>query len=452
MAASFYDQQSRFVYPSHTYPVQGLVEASINNGDCSKSVKDNKSCIHVIPSAWEAGRQDAIAHPSHILSVEQRNGIQARLGFFIPKITAERHPEFVSYFGLSGEERRNKIVETFKTPITWKTYCSLEYADCTNGDNVTKSFPQTEEEENSYFVEGLYTGHFRNECTALDNDEEKKCVGHVASPQCSWTNYVEAQMYWNNIALDSNGSLEPNKGYASKYIRQIYSAANATNSDVMIWYWEPDKMVQAYVGTDYEMIRIKFPEPRSDCIEFRLADGIDRCSESYEDRIGGNSSLGSCDYQREAPSKILSYGLLKATNADEKAVLSPAMDFLNNVVLPKTAVDDILRSWESLQTTGNVDDPVRESLCQWVYENIESFETFIPRGHPRQKEVINLTGFSISGGIFGGVTLIVVIISFILINRWKTKRQMRFAQVNALQMTAIGKRFYVYYFGMLNEH
>ena len=63
------------------------------------------------------------------------------------------------------------------------------------------------------------------------------CVGHVVAPPCTWSTYVESQMYWNNISVASGGDLVPNNGYTIPQMIEIYNAANATKSDVLIWWW-----------------------------------------------------------------------------------------------------------------------------------------------------------------------------------------------------------------------
>ena len=48
----------------------------------------------------------------------------------------------------------------------------------------------------------------------------------------------------------------PNGGYNSKQAVDIYHAANATKSAVIIWWWEPDALIDLFHGDDYELYRI----------------------------------------------------------------------------------------------------------------------------------------------------------------------------------------------------
>jgi hypothetical protein len=52
---SFYDSEGRFVYPAKTYEVEGLVEADLQDGDCTKT---KKTCAHMIPTVWAGGKED----------------------------------------------------------------------------------------------------------------------------------------------------------------------------------------------------------------------------------------------------------------------------------------------------------------------------------------------------------------------------------------------------------
>ncbi len=55
---SFYDEESRFKYPSLSYDLamQTLVEADKVNGEC---LKTKKPCAHIMPSVWAGGKIDA---------------------------------------------------------------------------------------------------------------------------------------------------------------------------------------------------------------------------------------------------------------------------------------------------------------------------------------------------------------------------------------------------------
>ena len=65
-------------------------------------------------------------------------------------------------------------------------------------DGISTRYPATETRKGSYFVPGLYSGHFRGtdckNCTVNPNT----CIGNVIGPHCSWSTYIDTHMYWND--------------------------------------------------------------------------------------------------------------------------------------------------------------------------------------------------------------------------------------------------------------
>jgi hypothetical protein len=367
-----------------------------------------------------------------ILRQEQRNGINAKLGFFIPFITAERDPTLLTYLGLAGNDKRHKLAETFKIPTTWKDYCDLKNSNCTH-----RPEKGNKEEEESYFIKDRYEGYFRvdysNNCTA-----NEFCTGHVVGPKCNWTNYVESQLYWNNISLASQGSKGVNNAYTLQQMIQIYHAANSTKSNVFMWWWTPEMLHQIYQGGDYELHRVAFPRATRECLEYRYNDNIKRCSPILSERLG-KEPTGSCDYDESSPLKVMSNGFLTATKATPEITQSPAFETMKNIALPSFSVSTMLKTWYNLKNTQSVSDPERESVCQWVYDNIDYLLDYVPKGYyPRTQNVVNYKALSIAGYISGFITLIAVTASFVLIYKWRNKREIKIAQVDALMMTTIG--------------
>lgn len=158
-----------------------------------------------------------------------KNGLTASVGYYIPRFTAERYPEFLSHFGLSNIPK--KLSDVFKTPITWGEYCDA--VNCTNlGDGVATRPPSDTGERNKYFLDGSYTGFFKdNQC---DHNDMTACSGHfVDVDSCMWGTFAQNQFYWHNISLASSGPKKPNSGYSIEQVIEIVFAANATRSDVV---------------------------------------------------------------------------------------------------------------------------------------------------------------------------------------------------------------------------
>ena len=377
----------------------------------------------------------------HLLP-DRSNGVIGGIGLYIPLATAKKDKNsLVSYFGLQGDENRKKLANIFQIPTNWKTYCSLHDSHCIAGDDVADHTPNSEEEENSYFIKGLYKGHFRidddiNNCTIHPHN----CTGHVVAPTCEWTNYIEAQLYWNNITLTSQGPLLPNKGYSYGHMIQIYHAANETKSDVLFYWWSPDLLMESYHDTDYEFYRVALPQTTKQCLNYRRNSNIDKCSDNLADRLGDNS-IGSCDYASETLTQVMSRGFLTATQAGPISIQSPAYEFMKNLRLPSFPIRSILQDWDDLgnvESVNRVSDPKREGVCQWVYDNIDHFLDYVPKGYPRTLNIVRHEGLAVAGVTLGIITLIAATVSFGLLVKWRKHHEMRYSQIYTLFMATLG--------------
>lgn len=162
-------------------------------------------------------------------------GYAEAYNWWIPKVLATEDPTLTSYFGLSGQNNRRKIAELFKRPTTWGDYCEFISANnCAAEDETATRAPTDEEESGRYFAEGLFKGYFRatekNDCDANPNT----CTGHIVLVPCSWGNYAVAQAYHLDIPVESDGPGEANGSYGYSSMLEIYAAANATKSAIMI--------------------------------------------------------------------------------------------------------------------------------------------------------------------------------------------------------------------------
>jgi hypothetical protein len=136
--------------------------------DCSvvkrTELENYQVCAHVVPEYWRGVLPDG----ENDLQMSYL-GILAGNNWYIPKHTADRDPSLGLYTGLSGERNRRKLAETFRRPMAWKDYClKVSPNMCQTDDGVASRAPEDESEETSYFVQGLYTGHFaateKNDC------------------------------------------------------------------------------------------------------------------------------------------------------------------------------------------------------------------------------------------------------------------------------------------------
>ena len=222
-----------------------------------------KSCSHFIPEVWlglnvQEGL-DVFGYntSSNAIDPPIQLGVIAQEGWLVPKFTAERDPSLLSFLGLMGEENRKKLADRFLRPTTWVDYCTqVSSNNCTSDDGVAKGAPRNEAENSRYFVEGIYTGHFRktekNDC----ENNPTNCTGHIADYPCGWSSNVQAVARWNGIAVESDGTEVGSKGYTYSQMIDILKASNATKSDLLILWWSPDLDYNRYLGTESELIKV----------------------------------------------------------------------------------------------------------------------------------------------------------------------------------------------------
>lgn len=369
---SFYDRDNAFSYPTVAGNNFDAIREGNRVGDCAKT---EKPCCHVLPEVWEEHRPvwDKAAEEGHI-EYPSGNGMLSGSGWFIPDYVARDHPTFKSHFGL--KDKRHTLAEIFKRPTTWGDYCSLvSTSECTDDDGVAASKPSSQEEAESYFWDGQYTGHFRatekNNCT-LSPDT---CTGAIIDYPCGWSTPTKSQLHWNQIALESDGP-EVGGGYPYNAGTQIFLAANATQSPVIIVWWEPEARIDALGYT-----RISLPKPTQECFENRPSS--DHCNMTDDELIG--NVKGSCDSAVTMMQRIVSSNLLADSLRTPEATRSPAHEILRKLYIKEVHFSTMLQQWWTRGVDTYNYDP-REVVCSWVDKHIAELDTLMPRGYPRQSE------------------------------------------------------------------
>ena len=368
----------------------------------------------------------------------EMNGVVGRFGLYIPYFTVNRDLSLLHFIGLSGEENRRKVAERFLTPTKFTDYCALVSSDnCTTVDDFAARGPFDDVEGDKYFIKGVYNGFFRK---AESNDCElnpKTCVGHIVIPSCGWSTYTESQFYWNKIFMASSGPLEPNKGYSYGHMIQIYEAAAATESDVMIWWWEPDLAFMIYEDTIAAPQRIILPRPTMECSKYRESDAINRCSDILEERLGAEPT-GSCDQESARIVRLYSHGFLSATESDSISLRSPAMKYLQRVIMPQYGSLELLQQWAALADKG-AHFAEREGVCQFIYDNLDVLDFGPPEGYPLSRRTLSPTGLGSVGVVLGSIAVTGAVTTFYLVQRWRKERVMLYAQPNVLLLVVVGK-------------
>ena len=486
----FYNIYNRFEYGVSNDWDQ-LRSATLHNGDCTKVVvnkltdddsdEEYQSCAHIIPEVWEIPTDDA-AILQHTEQPPQEIGSVGEQHWYIPKLTAERDLSLLSYIGLQGEKNRQKLAETFKRPTTWYEYCTeVSETNCTVDDGVAKRFPQTDVEMESMFVDGEYIGHFRytedNDCTLKNST----CTGHIADWPCGWMSYVKPLTHHLNIPLKSNGK-ELSGGYTYNQLTQIWQAANATRSDVIMEWWNPQVLYQQFMGTEAEFTKIILPPASQTCIENHITRD-DRCSDTLEQQIG--SPLGACDHPPLPLRRLVSNGLYDMTyyydghggegNSNDgdgddsnegfggdgsrgdipEALVSPSYEMISKFRITHLELNEIMGYW----LERNIDqwnyDP-RDATCRWVIENLDMIQsTLLPPTYPRvavdealREQWKNTSDNESDSYSLPGVYIVAVAIVSISMVVWlstsattlleRKKRILQMAQINFLWLVLCG--------------
>lgn len=180
---------------------------------------------------------------------------------------------------------------------------------------------------------------------------------------------MRQQAYHLGIAIEPTG-------YTHSQLVGIWAAANATKSDVMGFWWQPEGTFQSYEGTDAEHTRITLTRSSQACYDNRVSP-LDRCGTDFEKMVG--SPEGSCDTAPQALTKIITGNLRTLCEDPElpEELWSPAYAAIKNYKITALQLQEIFQYW----LDKNVDkwnyDP-REATCLWVVDNIDLVQSFLP--------------------------------------------------------------------------
>jgi len=279
-------------------------------------------------------------------------------------------------------------------------------------------------------MDGAYTGYFRptekNDCSL----NPKTCSGHVTGPTCAWDTNVDAQLYWNNISLEGDGPLPENNGYPYEQMIEIWRAANATKSHVVVWWWTPDATVEEFRGTPYQLQPVYLPEQTSECRAERIAPE-DRCSLDPVVRRG--KELGSCDDDAHALKMVIAASLRDLAVDTPEVDRSPAYHAILNLKVSQLEMNSLLKKWVEGGRSGYA---ARAAVCEWVFDHQEDLKAHIPRGYPRvfaKKTGFHIARLQAAVGI-GGLAILYVVLIGVLVYRYRTVKVFVYAQVSFVYM------------------
>ena len=397
-----------------------------------RSPENYEPCAHVVPELWDALTWATDWVKNGTLEPPEGDGLMGYQSWYVPKFTAEREPRVMSYLGLQGEEMRHRLAELFLRPTTWQDYCELISLDnCTTADGVAARAPRNLIENQRMFVSGLYTGHFRateeNNCTL----HPTTCTGHIADYPCGWTSYVQPLTHWLNIALESSGDQPGCHGYTYEQLLDMWDAANATKSNLMMQWWQPEAHFQSYLSTDAEFMSILLPPTTQECVDNQVP-MTDRCSNDTSVRLG--DPKGACGQSGTILGKLIIadvYNFSYGASVPE-GLRSPAYEVLQQYSLTEVQLGDLFNYYFQASSP-------REAVCQWLADNIQFVDDLIPRTYPRILEERSDTGpLLYVSVIFGCVAALAVLWTGWMVYRKRSANVIKDAQVEFLALLLVG--------------
>ena len=140
------------------------------DGDCLKVMELNKMndkdhyifCAHILPEAWSGEKQHWVdLEEKGVIEHVDFNGSVGKFSWMISKFLPRSYPTLMSYHGIFSLKSCPKVAKIFNTPTNWKNDCNfVSKINCKLPYEVTHQPPLTNEEEDSYFNCGSYTGFF----------------------------------------------------------------------------------------------------------------------------------------------------------------------------------------------------------------------------------------------------------------------------------------------------
>lgn len=436
---NFYDPQSKIDYWTTSH-IQNLGNAAkYEHGDCrlAPKGKDNyEGCAHFMPEHWHIEHEDVrLQLNAKTIDPPQNIGSLGHETWFVTKFSVEADPILANYIGLQiapsmvglqqGEERRQKLAETFKQPTTWQDYCEIvSSSNCTVPDEVAERPPDDDDESSAeggrYFAPGLFTGHFRttdqNNCTL----NPSTCSGHIADYNCGWVSYMGTQLHHLNIPLTK-------QRYSYGQATELWHAANATKSNIMMMWWTPEPLYQQYLGSDAEMIQVVLPPQTQECVKARPPE---ECTETSGEIIGPPEA--ACSQAPRPLAKMISSTLQDARNTHiPEAIRSPAYAMLQNFQLREVQLNELFGLWMK-------ENSPREAVCKWAAENQDFLMLNVPPTYPRVTQVEDESVFSYITIAIAAFSTVLVTLTAIVVYRNQTRSSIRYAQVEFLWLLLAG--------------
>jgi hypothetical protein len=431
--SSFYSLDNTLEYSTEAYPFDALDNAI----DCH--LQGDRPCTQVLPEVWNGQAHEMRrASQKGFIEPPEGNGEVGKISWYIPQFVAQNDASLVSVYGLRGEEHRHKLADTFRRPTTWLEYCQeVSPTKCGDGDDpIAAFFPSTPEQEQHYHHPQFFPGYFRllpeNNCTLHPDN----CTGYIVGPSCTWSTNVDAQLYWNNITLKPDGPVGPNGGYEYPSMVEIWRAANATNSSIIMWWWKPEALVEEFFDSSCSFQQVLLPDATETCSRNRV-DTEARCSEDIWERRG--DSRGACDQEFHSLLKVVSSRFRQQAQSEPQDTKSPGYDLIKNLKLTDLELNEMLRRWVDIRVDPYGND-AREAVCSWVVENYEGLLEILPPGYPKYIASANpyAEGYMIAALVLGVLTSLFVLAIAAASYRYRRRRVFVYAQAHVIMAILMG--------------
>jgi hypothetical protein len=394
--------------------------------------EDYEGCMHVNQEAyWSWYDADLIDEFKSYIEPIRELGIMTENAWFIPKFAAVNDPSLVSYAGLSGQQNRRKLAETFKTPTRWKHYCDdFSLSKCADADEFAERPPENEAEEQSFFSEGAFKGYFQYTEESNCDKYPMNCTGHFVDVPCEWVTYAPAQLFHNDISLST-------KRYTYVEQTEIYRAASATKSAVIYQAYSVDYIYAEFIRTDSEFTRVLLPPPTQACLDNR---NMHLCETTEFQEIVGDP-LGGCDTSQEMLKKVVSQGFREMAYSleDPEEFWSPALQAFEKYQLTMPQVGQIYNIWnERTSDTWNYDP--RDAVCQFIVENFDLIQSFVPETYPRaiQEATSTTDGLSEAAVAVGCLAAVAVVASMVVTYLKRKNAMIYHTQIEFMYLVLLG--------------
>lgn len=148
------------------------------------------------------------------------------------------------------------------------------------------------------------------------------------------------------MALESSGADEGSNGYSYAQMTEIWAAANATKSHVMMRWWTPEALYQTFLGSNAEFTRVDLPPPTDDCIKARIPQD-NRCNLDLPESERLGDAEGACDEPPFSLQRLFTRHLVEYSNDPDlpEEVRSPGYKTIDNIRLDGLEIGKIFDYW-----------------------------------------------------------------------------------------------------------